>query len=121
MLRDIQWLTRDDRGVQGVTRAYSGTRGCVQGRTDNDRVYMGSVHWHTGDVQAMTVKTQGVTVEDGIFIRTVVSRASSVKPIHPSWPCPRIKPHTPGDMKIKIAVEYFLVNIIASQFFYTYV
>ena len=29
-------------------------RGCVQGRTGDDRVYRGSVQWHTGDVQRMT-------------------------------------------------------------------
>ena len=42
-------------------------RGCVQGRTGDDRVYRGSVQWHTGDVQGMTVKTQGVTGEDRGF------------------------------------------------------
>lgn len=41
--------------------------GCVQGRTGDDRVYRGSVQWHTGDVQGVTVKTQGVTGEDRGF------------------------------------------------------
>ena len=40
----------------------------------------------------------------------------AITPIHPFWPCPRVKTHTPGDMKIKISVEDFLVNIIISQF-----
>lgn len=42
-------------------------RGCVQGRTRVDRVYGGSVQWHTSDVQGMAMKTQVVTGEDRVF------------------------------------------------------
>lgn len=59
MHRGIPWLTGDDRGVQGVTGAYSDTQGVCTVTHRGYRVYKGSVQGLTGGVQGMTVKTQG--------------------------------------------------------------
>lgn len=48
-------------------------RGCLQGRTGDDRIFRGSVQRHTGDVQRMTVKTQEETGEDRGFLYMVRS------------------------------------------------
>lgn len=58
MYMSIQEMKGAYRECEGLT---VGHRGCVQGRTGYDRVYKGSVQWHTGGVQGMTVKTQGKT------------------------------------------------------------
>lgn len=64
MYREIQLLSRDDRGVQGVAHT-----GCVQWLTRDDREC-------TGDARENT----GVDKEkQGIFTRTGVFRASCVK------------------------------------------
>lgn len=44
-------LIGDARGIQGVEGLTVAHRRCVQGRTGEDRVYRGSVPWHTGYVQ----------------------------------------------------------------------
>lgn len=76
MHRDIQWLTVDDRGVQGVTGTYSGTQGM---RTVADRGVQGLC---TGDDMGCTGDDRENTGVDrerqGIFIRTGLFKASSV-------------------------------------------
>lgn len=54
---EIQWLTGDDRGVQGLTRAYSGTHGMCT-------VADGGLQGVQGCARGMTGKTQGVTGKD---------------------------------------------------------
>lgn len=51
MYREIQWHTGGERGVQGVTAAYSGLTG-------HCRVYLECVQGLTGGAQGMTGKTQ---------------------------------------------------------------
>lgn len=71
MYREIQLLSRDDRGVQGVAHT-----GCVQWLTRDDRECTGDARECTGDARENT----GVDKEkQGIFTRTGVFRASCVK------------------------------------------
>lgn len=51
MYREIQWHTGGERGVQGVTAAYSGLTG-------HCRLYLECVQGLTGGAQGMTGKTQ---------------------------------------------------------------
>lgn len=68
---NAQGLTAAHRGPQGRTRGDRGpqwdTEDGYRGAEGMTGVYSGSLQWHTGDVQGMTVKTQAVTGEDGGF------------------------------------------------------